>query len=32
MTGTFAAMACVWLVWAGQLAHMALHEQRDDGD
>jgi hypothetical protein len=29
---TFAAMACIWLVWAGQLVHMALLEQRDDED
>jgi len=30
MTGTLAAMACVWMVWAWQLAHMALLDERDD--
>jgi hypothetical protein len=23
-------MACVWVVWAWQLAHMALLDERDD--
>jgi hypothetical protein len=30
MTGTLAAMACVWMVWAWQLAHMALLDERYD--
>ena len=30
MTDTLAAMACVWMVWAWQLAHMALLDERDD--